>query len=264
MHSRRHELLATVECILLVDPNLLAGMICWSGLIHHNFRFCRRDLRVDHADNHPTHPHLRHALPASPRCRGVACPSGPVSLRCQPPCRSSSSGLPFPSCIRKRSDECLRRPQLHFGNLSMLVVQRIISHSATMATHLCPTSTQVRISPSVLMRWSDVCSPTSSDIFVMAFADSCMTAGWVKAASLLILMLRCLGSFLRASHCRASGRPQVVYLKLSYQPFGDFPQPLPWMRWGPPFRRHRTPQNVLAMAPYPTQRVSVGIPHRQS
>jgi hypothetical protein len=44
------------------------------------------------------------------------------------------------------------------------------------------------------MHWSDVCSPTSSDIFVMSFADASMTAGWIKEASLLILMLRSLGS----------------------------------------------------------------------
>jgi hypothetical protein len=44
------------------------------------------------------------------------------------------------------------------------------------------------------MHWSAVCSPTSSDIFVMSSADASMMAGWMKEASLLILMLRCLGS----------------------------------------------------------------------
>ena len=88
MQSRMHELLATVQSILLVDPNLLAGMIGWSCLIQHNFRFGQRDLRGGDVDNHPTHPHLRHALPARPSGRSVACPSGSAVLRCLPPCRS--------------------------------------------------------------------------------------------------------------------------------------------------------------------------------
>jgi hypothetical protein len=44
----------------------------------------------------------------------------------------------------------------------------------------------------------------------MSFADLWMTAGWIKEASLLILMLRSLGSFLRAFHFRTSGRPFLV------------------------------------------------------
>jgi hypothetical protein len=66
MDTRMHELLATVGSILLVDPNLLAGMIGWSGLIHHTFRFRKRGLRGDELDNHPTHLHLRYDLPARP------------------------------------------------------------------------------------------------------------------------------------------------------------------------------------------------------
>ena len=66
MDTRMRELLATVGSILLVDPNLLTGMIGWSGLIHHTFRFCKRELRGDELDNHPTHFRLRYALPARP------------------------------------------------------------------------------------------------------------------------------------------------------------------------------------------------------